>query len=55
MFTVHDEDEDEDEDEESAIAVAVDSLVLNACQPAQQDGWGHCIGASKIKDTKHGH
>lgn len=48
-----DEDEVEEEDEEkSATAFVDDSLVLNACQPAQ-DGWGHCIDASKTKDTQN--
>lgn len=44
-------DENEEDDEKSAIAI-VDLLVLNARQPAQRDGWDHCIGASKIKDTQ---
>lgn len=50
---VNDANEVEDENEEKSAIAVVDSLVLNACQPAQQDGWGHCIGASKIKDTQN--
>lgn len=46
-----DENDENEDDEKSAIAI-VDLLVLNARQPAQRDGWGHCIGASKIKDTQ---
>ena len=46
--------EEDDDDDEPAIAGA-DSLVLYACQPAHQDGWGHwCrFGASKTKDTQN--
>lgn len=47
-----DENDENEDDEKSAIAIVVDLLVLNARQPAQRDGWGHCIGASKIKDTQ---
>lgn len=42
------------DDDESAIAAA-DSLVLHACPPDHQGGWGDCcrIGASKTKDTQN--
>lgn len=46
------------DDDESAIAAAdsADSLVvLHACPPDHQGGWGDCrrIGASKTKDTQN--
>jgi len=51
-----DADDDSNDDGEPAIVVVADSLVvLHACPPDHQSGWGDCrrIGASKTKDTQN--
>jgi len=50
-----DTDDDSNDDGEPAIVVADSLVVLHACPPDHQSGWGDCrrIGASKTKDTQN--
>lgn len=52
---VGDVDNDRIDDDEPAIVAADSLVVLHACPPDHQGGWGDCrrIGASKTKDTQN--